>query len=97
MIIQHFFSGVRDLKKKLVIVKGEDAISRQAQDNATYLMNCLIRSTLSSTRVAQEHKLSPESFEWLLGEIETRFNQSLVSVVYQLWTLYKMKGIRVLL
>eukprot|EP00057_Strongylocentrotus_purpuratus_P012996 XP_011667470.1 PREDICTED: DNA-directed RNA polymerase II subunit RPB1 isoform X2 [Strongylocentrotus purpuratus] len=69
--------GVRDLKKKLVIVKGEDAISRQAQENATYLMNCLIRSTLSSTRVAQEHKLSPESFEWLLGEIETRFNQSL--------------------
>ncbi|XP_041482735.1 DNA-directed RNA polymerase II subunit RPB1-like [Lytechinus variegatus] len=73
----HVIEGIRELKKKLMVVKGEDRISRQAQENATFLINSLIRSTLCSTRVAQEYKLSPESFEWLLGEIETRFNQSL--------------------
>ena len=76
------FIGVRELRRKLLVVKGEDRISKQAQENATFLINSLIRSTLCSTRVAQEFRLSPESFEWLLGELETRFNQSLVSTIF---------------
>lgn len=35
--------GVRELSKKLVIVSGEDRISKQAQYNATLLMNILLR------------------------------------------------------
>ncbi|XP_070538293.1 DNA-directed RNA polymerase II subunit RPB1-like [Ptychodera flava] len=68
--------GIRDLSKKLVIVKGEDSISRQAQANATILVNILIRSTLCSRRATEEFKLSAEAFEWVLGEIETRFQQA---------------------
>ena len=34
------------------------------------------RSTLCSRRVAEEFRLTPESFEWILGEIETKFQQS---------------------
>ncbi|KFD52478.1 hypothetical protein M513_06675 [Trichuris suis] len=70
--------GVRELTKKLVIVKGEDRISQEAQLNATLLLNCLIRSTLASKRLAFDYKLNTESFEWLLGEIETRFQQAQV-------------------
>jgi len=59
-------------------VDGEDEISRQAQKNATLLFNALLRSVLCSRRVSEEYKLSSEAFEWLLGEIETRFKQAQV-------------------
>lgn len=74
------YTGVRELSKKLIIVHGEDHISKQAQFNATLLFNILLRSTLCSKRVAEEFHLSSEAFEWLLGEIETRFNLSMVRV-----------------
>lgn len=69
--------GVQELSKKLVIVCGEDRISKQAQYNATLLMNILLRSVLSSKQMAKHHKLNSEAFEWILGEIETRFNQAI--------------------
>ena len=71
-------TDVRELSKKLIIVDGEDEISRQAQKNATLLFNALLRSVLCSRRVSEEYKLSSEAFEWLLGEIETRFKQAQV-------------------
>lgn len=75
------FSGVAELSTKLVIVKGEDRISRQAQYNATLLMNILLRSTLCARQMAETHKLNAEAFEWLLGEIQTRFEQSQVGQI----------------
>jgi hypothetical protein len=45
-------------------------------------MKCLVRSTLCSKRVTEEFKLSAEAFEWLLGEIKTRFQQSHVRFLY---------------
>ncbi|KAJ7351029.1 DNA-directed RNA polymerase II subunit RPB1 [Desmophyllum pertusum] len=49
--------GVRELSKKLIIVHGEDHISKQAQFNATLLFNILLRSTLCTKRVAEEFSL----------------------------------------
>ena len=69
---------VRNLSKKLVIVKGDDELSRQAQINATLLFNILLRSTLCSKRMAEEHKLSVEAVEWIIGEIEAKFQQAQV-------------------
>jgi DNA-directed RNA polymerase II subunit RPB1 len=74
----HFLLGVRELSKKFVIVKGEDRLSRQANINATLLMNILVRSMLCSKRVIEDLHLTTEAFEWLLGEIEARFIQSQV-------------------
>lgn len=74
--------GVHDLSKKLVIVNGDDPLSRQAQQNATLLFNIHLRSTLCSKRMTEEFRLSTEAFDWLLGEIETKFNQSIVSLAY---------------
>uniref|UniRef100_H2Z9D9 DNA-directed RNA polymerase subunit n=1 Tax=Ciona savignyi TaxID=51511 RepID=H2Z9D9_CIOSA len=70
--------GVRDLSKKLVIVCGEDRLSKEAQSNATLLFNVHLRSTLCSRRVADEFRLSAEAFEWILGEVETKFQQAQV-------------------
>ena len=70
--------GVQDLSKKLIVVKGDDPLSKQAQINATLLFSIFLRSTLCSKRMAEEHKLSLEAFEWLLGEIESRFQRAQV-------------------
>jgi len=70
--------GVRELSKKFVIVKGEDRLSREANINATLLMNILVRSMLCSKRVIEELHLTSEAFEWILGEIETRYVQAQV-------------------
>ena len=51
----------------------------QANANATVLMNALVRATLCARKVIEEYRLSGEAFEWLLGEIETRFQQAQVS------------------
>ncbi|CAH1982162.1 unnamed protein product [Acanthoscelides obtectus] len=68
--------GVRDLLKKCIIVAGEDRLSKQANENATLLFQCLVRSTLCTKSVSEEFRLSTEAFEWLIGEIETRFQQA---------------------
>ena len=73
--------GVRELTDKLKIVEGEDTISKLANENALLLFKCLLRSTLCSRRVAEEHKLTKEAFEWVIGEIETRFQKCQVRVL----------------
>ncbi|KAI8611777.1 hypothetical protein BC830DRAFT_1161990 [Chytriomyces sp. MP71] len=70
--------SVRMLLDKLVVVRGYDQLSVLAQKNATLLFQILLKSTLSSKRVIDEYKLNSQSFEWLLGEIDTRFNQAIV-------------------
>ncbi|XP_034256359.1 DNA-directed RNA polymerase II subunit RPB1 [Thrips palmi] len=68
--------GVQELLTKCVIVAGEDRLSKMANENATLLFQCLVRSTLCTKCVAEEFRLSSEAFEWLIGEIETRFQQA---------------------
>lgn len=72
-------AGVKELSKKLVIVNGDDPLSRQAQENATLLFNIHLRSTLCARRMIEEFRLSAQAFDWLLGEIESKFNQAIVS------------------
>ncbi|XP_030760113.1 DNA-directed RNA polymerase II subunit RPB1-like [Sitophilus oryzae] len=71
--------GVRELLGKCVIVVGEDRLSIQANENATLLFQCLVRSTLCAKLVSEQYRLTTEAFEWLLGEIETRFQQAQVN------------------
>lgn len=71
--------GVRELLQKCVIVAGSDRLSRQANENATLLFQCLVRSTLCTKYVAEDFRLSNEAFEWLVGEIESRFQQAQVN------------------
>ncbi|PSN34781.1 DNA-directed RNA polymerase II subunit RPB1 [Blattella germanica] len=71
--------GVSDLLRKCIIVAGDDHLSKQANENATLLFQCLVRSTLCTKCVSEEFRLSSVAFEWLIGEIETRFQQAQVS------------------
>ena len=66
---------VSELTQKLRVVAGSDELSKEAQNNATLMFFSLLRCMLASRRVLEEHKLTDRSFNWLLGEVETRFNQ----------------------
>ena len=70
---------VERLQERLVVVVGEDGLSKEAQENATLFFKCMLRSSLASKRVLQEYRLSKTAFEWVIGEIEYRFLQSQVS------------------
>eukprot|EP00890_Picochlorum_soloecismus_P003544 jgi/Picsp_1/4190/NSC_01699-R1_protein len=70
---------VQDLCSKLTVVVGEDALSTEAQTNATLLFMSLLRSTLASKRVLSEFKLTTRAFEDVVTEIEQRFMASLAA------------------
>ncbi|KAL3377839.1 hypothetical protein AABB24_003973 [Solanum stoloniferum] len=71
--------AVDKLQERLKVVPGDDYLSMEAQKNATLFFNILLRSALASKRVLKEYRLSREAFEWVVGEIESRFLQSLVA------------------
>lgn len=73
------------------MVAGGDRLSIQANANATLLFKCLIRSTLCAKRVTEEFRLSSEAFEWLIGEVESRFQQAQVNTnwITLSWYTYK--------
>ncbi|KAI8099670.1 DNA-directed RNA polymerase II subunit RPB1 [Halteromyces radiatus] len=71
--------GISSLAERLVVVRGSDKISAETQRNATLLFQMLLRSTFAVKRVVEEFHLSSQAFEWVLGEIESRFLTSVVA------------------
>ena len=70
---------LRSLLERLIVVRGSDAISRAAQENATLLFKIHLRSFLSSRNVIEYLRLNREAFSWVLGEIEQQFAKSVVN------------------
>ncbi|KAG1077869.1 hypothetical protein G6F42_024564 [Rhizopus arrhizus] len=71
--------GINALAQRLLVVRGSDKISNETQKNATLLFQILLRSTFSVKRVVEEFHLTSQAFEWILGEIESRFLTSIVA------------------
>jgi DNA-directed RNA polymerase II subunit RPB1 len=69
---------VRELSERLVVIQGTDRLSVEAQENATLLFKTLLRQALASKRVLGEYRLNRGAFDYVIGEIETRFRQALV-------------------
>lgn len=70
---------VRQLLDRMVIVRGDDPISREAQVNATLLFKAQLRSRLAYKRVALQMRLNKNAFTHILGELESRFTRALVN------------------
>lgn len=75
-----------DHLKESVLPGGRNMKSQKIQDihleaceNATLSTVALLRSTLSVKRVLEEFFLNVAAFDWLIGEIETRFGAALVA------------------
>ncbi len=65
--------GIKSLCERLIIIPGDDEITKEAQRNSTLLFNILLRFTLASKKVIKDYRLDNLSFDWILGEIEDRF------------------------
>ncbi|KAK4170350.1 hypothetical protein QBC43DRAFT_4430 [Cladorrhinum sp. PSN259] len=70
---------VQALLSRMVIVRGDDPISKEADYNATMLYKILLRSRLAFKRLAVEHRLNKLAFEHILGELENRWSRSMVA------------------
>jgi DNA-directed RNA polymerase II subunit RPB1 len=64
---------VRELCGKLRVVEGTDALSLEAQANATLLFLTHLRATLASKRVLAEYRLTAAAFDSLALLVERRF------------------------
>ena len=71
--------AVNDLLDKLVVVRGDDELSREGQHNATLLFKAQLRSRLAFKRLVMENSLNKLAFQHVIGEIESRFNRATVS------------------
>ena len=74
-----YVDAVRALMERLLAVLGDDPLSREAQTNGPLAFRMHVRATLATCQVLEEFHLNREAFEWVLGEIEAKFNQSLVN------------------
>lgn len=68
---------LKDLKTKIISGFVYDD-KYESQEHALTLFSRLLRSKLASKRVVNEYKLNAKAFDWLLGEIESRFVHSIV-------------------
>lgn len=70
---------VRALLDRLVIVRGNDDISREAQENATLLFKAHLRSRLAFRRLVVEYSMNRLAFQHVLGAIESRFAKAVAN------------------
>ncbi|KAH9036612.1 beta and beta-prime subunits of DNA dependent RNA-polymerase [Lactarius pseudohatsudake] len=75
----YIIDAVKELQKKLIVVRSEDPISRECQANATLNFCMHLRASFATRRVLEKYHLTREAFDWVLGEVETKFNQSIVN------------------
>ncbi|EGS19223.1 uncharacterized protein CTHT_0058480 [Thermochaetoides thermophila DSM 1495] len=71
--------AVRALLERMVVVRGDDPISKEADYNSTILFKILLRSRLAFKRLACEQRINKLAFEHILGELENRWARSMVN------------------
>lgn len=71
--------AVRSLLDRLVVIRGDDDLSKEADYNATILFKSQLRARLSFKRLAVEMRINKLAFDHILGELENRWSRSMVS------------------
>ena len=69
-------TDVLNLLSRLIIVPGDDKLSVEAQFNCTLLFKILTRMYLASKVVIKEHRLSKAAWNFIIGEVEAKFNRA---------------------
>jgi DNA-directed RNA polymerase II subunit RPB1 len=64
---------VRAMLDDLLIVRGTDPLSLEAQHSATMLIKGLLRSRLAFKRLVVEHSINELALDYILGDLKTRF------------------------
>ena len=69
---------VKELKKELEIIKGTDKISVEGQECALTLFNMVLNYSLSTKNIITKHRLNRKAFDFVCGEIKSKFEQAIV-------------------
>ncbi|MCJ1449257.1 MAG: DNA-directed RNA polymerase II subunit rpb1 [Stictis urceolatum] len=70
---------VQELLDRLIVVRGEDLLSREGQNNATLIFKAHLRSRLAFKRLVAEYSFNRLALQHILGEIENRFARAAVN------------------
>ena len=70
---------VKQTLDNLVVIRGEDSLSVQAQKEATLLFKALLRTTLAFKPLVKKHSLTKLALTSILGELENRFLRAAVA------------------
>lgn len=70
---------VQALLQRMIVVRGEDPISKEADESATILFKAQLRSRLAFKRLAMDWRLTRLAFDHILGELENRWSRSMVN------------------
>ncbi|KAL9620482.1 MAG: hypothetical protein Q9160_004951 [Pyrenula sp. 1 TL-2023] len=70
---KHVIPEVQRLLRELLVVRGDDEISEEAQTNATLLIKSQLRSRLAFKRLVNEHHLSTVAFNHIIGNVKSRW------------------------
>ncbi|KAF2731593.1 beta and beta-prime subunits of DNA dependent RNA-polymerase [Polyplosphaeria fusca] len=70
---------VRETLNNLVVIRGNDHLSLEAQDSATQLIKCQLRSRLAFKRLVKDYRLTNQALNYVLGDIESRFLRAAVA------------------
>ncbi|KAL7620403.1 DNA-directed RNA polymerase II core subunit rpo21 [Parahypoxylon ruwenzoriense] len=76
---QDVIPAVKALLERMVVVRGSDPVSREADYNASMLFKALLRSRLAFKRIAVHHRLDKLAFRHVMGELENRWSRALVN------------------
>lgn len=76
---RYALNAVNQLMDRLPVIRGDDELSREAQDNATLLFRCQLRARLAFKQLVVEHSLTKLAFDNIIGGIESRFLAAAVS------------------
>jgi DNA-directed RNA polymerase II subunit RPB1 len=70
---------VRALLDRLIVIRGKDDFSKEAQESATYLFKAHLRSRLAFKRLARDERLTQKALDYILGEVQDRFLKAAVA------------------
>ncbi len=57
----------------------QDPLLLQAKENSTWLFKIYLRSMLCTKNMIQSERISTEAFDWIIGEIKSRFDLAIVN------------------
>ncbi|KAI6356945.1 hypothetical protein MCOR25_007789 [Pyricularia grisea] len=70
---------VKGFLERMVVVPGDDPISKEANYNSSILFKAQLRSRLAFKRLAVRERLNRIAFDHVVGEMESRWQRSFVS------------------
>ncbi len=65
----YIITSVRELITRLIVVRGQDELSLEAQANAIMRFSMHLRATFAARKVLEQFHLNREAFEWVLGKL----------------------------